>query len=156
MLRAMFDRWVDVYNERGIVGSHLMHSVVIGLSLNLSVCRRTLKDRPHFHRVAELYERQYFKPGMPVDQKALAKVLKRTLEEYTPKFPIYSDKDGRAAPPDKVAAMSHTDRLFMNALLNSCYAEKQSVKKWLPWTRGLLPGATMQPQSCNSSINILV
>ena len=37
----------------------------------------------------------------------------------------------------------------MNAILNTYFADQKTRKKWLPWTRGDIPGATMQPQSCH-------
>ena len=116
-----------------------------GLSLTLSVCRRSLDDQPHFHEVAALYKRHYFHPGKPVDQKAFDEELRSTLDEYMRLYAI-SGETPRA--PDVVATMSHYHRLLMNALLNAYYAHQQGTKQWLPWTRGLLEGATMQPQSC--------
>jgi len=144
-LLPMFDRWADVYNKKGILQSRLMYDLVNGLDCNLSVCRRTIGDQGHFHAVKELYNRQYFRPGEPVDEAAFARDLKRSVEEYMMLYRI--DKD-RSPPPDVVATMSHSHRLLMNALLNTVFAERQLHKKWLPWTEGKIVGATMQPQSC--------
>jgi hypothetical protein len=146
-LLPMFDRWGDVYNDRGVLGSHLMHSMANGLSLKLSVCRRTLKDQNHFNLAPALYEKKYFKPGEPIDEEAFKKELKETLQQY---LVLFSDKtkDGLSAIPDCVAPLSHRHRLLMNALINAKLSEKHFAKKWLPWTQGTLAGTTMQPQSC--------
>ena len=50
--------------------------------------------------------------------------------------------------PDVVAVMSHAHRLLMNALFNDWRQQRQETKKFLPWTKGSVAGATMQPQSC--------
>ena len=152
-LLPMFDRWADVYNKKGILESRIMYDLVNGLDCNLSVCRRTLGDQAHFHAVKELYNRQYFHPGEPVDEDAFARDLKRSVDEYMVLCRI--DKE-RAPPPDVVATMSHSHRLLMNALLNTVFSDRQSAKKWLPWTEGKILGATMQPQSCHVWPGIIV
>jgi hypothetical protein len=91
-LLPMFDRWGDVYNERGVLGSHLLHSMANGLGLKLSVCRRSLKDQPHFNLVAALYEKNYFRPGQPVDDKAFKEELRETLQVYLQLFPSRPDR----------------------------------------------------------------
>jgi hypothetical protein len=146
-LLPMFDCWGDVYNERGVLGSHLLHSMANGLSLKLSVCRRSLKDQPHFNLVAALYEKKYFRPGQPVDDEAFKEELRETLQVYLQLFPVKTRR-GLNGIPDCVATISHKRRMLMNALINAKLSEKHFVKKWLPWTEGDLPGATMQPQSC--------
>ena len=148
-LLPMFDRWGDVYNQRGVLESSLMHSLANGLSLKLTKCRRTLKDQAHFYLVERLYKRKYFKPGEPVDEQAFKEELEATLQEYMLIFPVKSNSDGLCCGiPDKVATMSHENRLYMNALINLKLSEKKEVKTWLPWTEGNLAGTTMQPQSC--------
>jgi hypothetical protein len=144
-LLPMFDRYADVYDKKGIVDSRLMYDLVNGLSCSLSVCRRTPDDHGHFYAVKELYNRQYFRPGQPVDQEAFTRDLKRTVVEYMALYRY--DKDIERAP-DVVATMSHSHRLQINALLNEFKQRRQAIKKWLPWTKGKIPGATMQPQSC--------
>jgi hypothetical protein len=148
-LLPMFDRWGDVYNQRGVLQSNLMHSLANGLSLKLSVCRRTAKDKPHYGLVSALYTRQYFRPGQPVDEQAFKEELEQTLLEYLTLFPVKSRNGLVSGIPDCVATISHKHRLDMNALLNMYFAKDKMVKKWLPWTQGDLEGATMQPQSCH-------
>ena len=149
-LLPMFDRWGDVYNQRGVLQSNLMHSLANGLSLKLSVCRRTLRDQPHYNLVAALYTRQYFRPGEPEDKAAFKEELEQTLREYLTLFPVKTRRDGLVQGiPDCVATISHKHRLSMNALINMNLQKDKVVKKWLPWTEGDLEGATMQPQSCH-------
>ena len=145
-LLPMFDRWADVYNEKGILKSRILYDLANGLSCNLAVCRRTLGDQAHFYAVKELYNRRYFRPGEPVDKDAFAKELRKTVAEYAALYRIDYDP---TPPPDVVATMSHKHRLMMNAILNIYFADQKTRKKWLPWTRGDIPGATMQPQSCH-------
>ena len=148
-LLPMFDRWSDVYNERGVLDSNLMRSLANGLSLKLSVCRRTHKDKPHYGLVSALYERNYFRPGSPVDEKAFRAELEQTLREYIVLFPLISRNGLFNVIPDCVATISHEQRLYMNALINMNLKKNKEVAKWLPWTEGDLAGTTMQPQSCH-------
>ena len=147
-LLPMFDRWGDVYNERGVLQSHLMHSMANGLSLKLTKCRRTLKDQAHFELVRALYEKSYFRPGEPVDEALFKEELQRTLTAYMQIFPVKIRQHRCAGVPDCVAVISHRHRLLMNALINLQLSQAHEDKKWLPWLKEDIAGATMQPQSC--------
>ena len=142
-LLPMFDRWGDAAQKVDIQGSGFMHSLVNGLQLHLTTCRRSPDDLPHFELVNSLYDKAFFKPGQPVDNDAFKMELSTTLQELSVRFPMPPD-----ALPDKVFCMSHAMRIDVNTVLNEALQQAQPKKLWMPWHGEDLPGFTLQPQSC--------
>ena len=139
------DRWKDAMDRHGIQDGDFMHSLVNGLQIHLSTCRRLDKDDwPHFALTQSLYKKAFYKPGEPVDQDLFDEELRATLAELRPRFPM---------PPgglaDVTLTLSHWMRINVNTvkndILKDCYAEK----RWMPWDEeARLQGFTMQPQAC--------
>jgi energy-coupling factor transporter ATP-binding protein EcfA2 len=138
------DHWKDAMDGRGIQDSDFMHSLVNGMQIHLTTCRRCAEDLPHFALTQSLYRKAFYKPGEPVDQDLFDKELRATLAELRPKFPLPP-----GALADVTLTLSHWMRINVNTVKNDILKDGYAEKRWMPWdAEEKLQGFTMQPQSC--------
>ena len=142
-LTPIADRWSDAMQKHDIQDSGFLHSLVNGVQVHLTTCRRCAEDMPHFELTKALYNKAFYKPGGLVNHELFAKELRMTIAELRPKFPM---PEGGLA--DITLTISHYMRIAVNTFTNEILQQRHVDKRWMPWDKEHLPGFTMQPQSC--------